>query len=136
MDDNKYGKEEGSMDEKFRKQLEENGTDVDTVLKRFMGNEALYMKFLMKFLDDKSYQSLLENIENRDFEEAFKSAHTLKGVTANLGIEPVCAAATRITDMLRNKKPEEVDTAQLDSYRVELVEAYGTFRKILEENRP
>ena len=41
-----------AMDEKFRKQLEENGADVDTTVKRFMGNEAIYMKFIMKFLDD------------------------------------------------------------------------------------
>ena len=35
------------MDENFRKQLEENGADVEGTLKRFMGNEALYMKFIM-----------------------------------------------------------------------------------------
>ena len=40
------------MDEKFRKQMEENGADVNTTLKRFMGNEALYMKFIVKFLDE------------------------------------------------------------------------------------
>ena len=124
------------MDEKFRKQLEENGTDVDTVLKRFLGNEAMYMKFLMKFLDDKSYEGLLESIGKRDYEEAFKGAHTLKGVTANLGIEPVCTAATLITDLLRNKQPEEVDAGQLDEYKTQLVEAYDRFRKIVEENRP
>ena len=124
------------MDEKFRKQLEENGTDVDTVLKRFLGNEAMYMKFIMKFLDDKSYQGLIENIGKRDYEEAFKSAHTLKGVTANLGIEPVCAAATLITDLLRNIQPEEVDAALLDQYGKQLTEAYDRFREIIEENRP
>ena len=124
------------MDEKFRKQLEENGTDVDTVLKRFLGNEAMYMKFIMKFLDDKSYQGLIENIGKRDYEEAFKSAQTLKGVTANLGIEPVCAAATLITDLLRNKQPEEVDAALLDQYGKQLTEAYDRFREIIEENRP
>ena len=124
------------MDEKFRKQLEENGTDVDTVLKRFLGNEAMYMKFIMKFLDDKSYQGLMESIGNRDYEEAFRSAHTLKGVTANLGIEPVCAAATLITDLLRNKQPEEVDAGLLDQYGRQLTEAYDRFREIVEENRP
>lgn len=44
------------MDEKFRKSLEENGTDVDTVLKRFLGNEAMYIKFLVKFIDDKNIE--------------------------------------------------------------------------------
>ena len=48
------------MDEKFRKQLEENGADVDATLKRFMGNETLYMKFIMKFLDDKNFAGVKE----------------------------------------------------------------------------
>ncbi len=102
------------MDEKFRKSLEDNGTDVETVLKRFLGNEAMYMKFIMKFMDDKSYEGVIESIEKKDYEEAFKSAHSLKGVTANLGIEPIRAASSRITDLLRNKPAEEVDVSELE----------------------
>ncbi len=123
------------MDEQFRKTLEENGIDVDTVLKRFLGNEAMFMKFIIKFLDDKSYEGVIENIEKRDYEEAFKSAHSLKGVTANLGIEPIRAVAAQITDMLRNKPAEEVDVLQLDECKNKLQEAYDSFRKIVEENR-
>ena len=29
--------------------MEENGADVATTLKRFMGNETIYLKFIMKF---------------------------------------------------------------------------------------
>lgn len=122
------------MDELFRKRLEENGTDVETVLKRFMGNEAMYIKFVKKFLEDKSYHELLENITKRDYEEAFKSAHTLKGVTANLGIEPVRAAASQITELLRNKPAEEVDVASLDACKMQMEEAYVNFRRIVEES--
>lgn len=122
------------MDELFRKRLEENGTDVETVLKRFMGNEAMYIKFVKKFLEDKSYGELLENITKRDYEEAFKSAHTLKGVTANLGIEPVRAAASQITELLRNKPAEEVDVASLDACKTQMEEAYVNFRRIVEES--
>lgn len=123
------------MDEKFRKSLEDNGTDVETVLKRFLGNEAMYMKFIMKFMDDKSYEGVIESIEKKDYEEAFKSAHSLKGVTANLGIEPIRAAASRITDLLRNKPVEEVDVSELEECKKQLQEAYGSFQKIIEENR-
>lgn len=122
------------MDELFRKRLEENGTDVETVLKRFMGNEAMYIKFIKKFLDDKSYNDLLENITKRDYEEAFKSAHTLKGVTANLGIEPLREAASQITELLRGKPAEEVDTASLDACKAQMEEAYLNFRRIVEES--
>lgn len=123
------------MDEKFRKSLEENGTDVDTVLKRFLGNEAMYIKFLVKFIDDKNYEGVIENIEKRDYEETFKSAHSLKGVAANLGIEHVRAAASQITELLRNKPVQENTDAKLDEYKKQLQEAYEAIRKIIEENR-
>lgn len=67
------------MDSAFKKQLEESGADVDVTLKRFMGNEAIYMKFIMKFLDDKNYDGIKEGIEGHDYEKAFGCAHSLKG---------------------------------------------------------
>ena len=100
------------MDENFRKQLEENGADVEGTLKRFMGNEALYMKFIMKFLDDKNFEGIKSNLEKNDFEGAYVSAHTLKGVTANLGLNPVYGVATQISDMLKGKAPGEIDGLQ------------------------
>lgn len=124
------------MDEKFRKQMEENGANIDTTLDRFMGNEALYMKFVMKFLEDKNFEALVENIEKGDFEGAFNSAHALKGVTANLGLDPINAQAARITELLRNKQPEEVDVEALKKCREQLEEAYSLFQKILRDNKP
>ena len=36
------------MSQDLKKQLEENGADVNGTLKRFMNNDAIYMKFIMK----------------------------------------------------------------------------------------
>lgn len=124
------------MEEKFRKSLEENGTDVETVLKRFLGNEAMYMKFLLKFIDDKNYDDLIESIEKRDYGTAFETAHTLKGVAANLGIEHVYAASSRITELLRNKPGDQNVDAELDEDKEQLQEAYETIREVIEQNRP
>lgn len=124
------------MDERFRKQLEESGADVDTTLKRFMGKEALYMKFIMKFLDDDNYDKLKENLKAGNYEETFNSAHTLKGVAANLGIEPVSAVAAEISDLLWHKQPEEVDVEKLNALTEKLGEVYFHFKEILRENRP
>ncbi len=124
------------MDEKFRKQMEENGANVDTTLERFMGNEALYMKFIMKFLDDKNFGDIMESLEKSDYEGAFNGAHALKGVTANLGLDPINAAAAQITELLRNKQAQEVDVEKLNETRKQLEEAYIRFQKILAENKP
>ncbi|MCM1159797.1 MAG: Hpt domain-containing protein [Roseburia sp.] len=123
------------MDEKFRKQMEENGANVATTLERFMGNEALYMKFIMKFLDDKNFGDIVESLEKNDYEGAFNGAHALKGVTANLGLDPINAAAAQITELLRNKQPQDVDLEKLDESKKQLEEAYNRFQKILAENK-
>lgn len=125
------------MDANFRKQLEDNGADVDMTLKRFMGNEAIYMKFIMKFLDDKSFEGVKSNLEKKDYEEVFKSAHTLKGVTANLGLDPINAVASQISELLRGKKNEDsdIEVEKLGKLWIQLEEVYGRFQKILVENK-
>ncbi|MCM1112699.1 MAG: Hpt domain-containing protein [Muribaculum sp.] len=123
------------MDEKFRKQLEDNGADVKGTIQRFMGNEALYLKFLMRFLDDTSYEAIRENLSNKDYPAVFNSAHTLKGVAANLGLDPVSAAAAKISDALKNKPAEEVNGEQIEEYAEQLGEVNRLFVKILEENK-
>lgn len=124
------------MDENFREQLEENGADVEGTLKRFMGNEALYMKFIMKFLDDKNFEGIKSNLEKNDFEGAYVSAHTLKGVTANLGLNPVYGVATQISDMLKGKAPGEIDREKLEALKDQLAAEHSRFVQLLEKYRP
>ena len=75
-------KEEYKNDE-FLAALDAAGADVDGALNRFMGKVFLYEKFMKKFLDDRSYPDMLDCLAGHDLEEAFRQAHTLKGVEAN-----------------------------------------------------
>ena len=120
------------MDEKFRTQLEENGADVKTTINRFMGKEELYLKFIFKFPEDKNMSSLLESFEKKDYEGVFNSAHSLKGVTGNLGLNPVYEATARICDLLRGKKPEEVDEEKLYELKEQLTKTYNCFQQLIE----
>lgn len=122
------------MDENFKKQLEENGADVDTTLKRFMGNEKIYLKFLMKFLDDKNYEAIENGLDQSNYEAAFAGAHSLKGVAGNLGLNPVYEAASEMSELLRNAQNCGVDTEKLQEAKAKLKESYFCFRKIIEEN--
>lgn len=124
------------MDENFKKQMEDNGADVNGTLKRFMGSEKMYMKFIMKFLDDKNCAGLKENLQNRDFEGAFASAHALKGVTANLGLDPVNVKAAEISELLRNKQPQEVDEEKVNELMGQLEEEQKRFCQILQAYKP
>lgn len=125
-----------AMDEKFRRQLEENGADVEATLKRFMGNDAIYLKFLGKFPNDPNYANLGLNMESENFEEAYKCAHALKGVVGNLGLTPIFDNVSVLVEELRNKTNAEVDAAAADEEWQKVKTVYEQFIGIINENIP
>ena len=76
---------------------EQMGSDYEGVLGR-MGSEAMIKRFALKFLQDPSFNNLKENLEKNDGEEAFRAAHTLKGVCLNLGFDELYEASAEITE--------------------------------------
>ncbi|MFQ9748864.1 MAG: Hpt domain-containing protein [Anaerobutyricum soehngenii] len=53
------------------------GGNYEAVLGR-LHNEALIPRFTLKFLEDQSYLQLKQALENKNYEDAFRSAHTLE----------------------------------------------------------
>lgn len=94
------------MTEQFKNQLQGAGVDVKGALNRFMNNEGLYERFLRKFPADTSYQNLLTSIENSDYEEAFRAAHTLKGVAGNLGFDNLLTYIVPLVEVFRDKNSD------------------------------
>lgn len=84
-----------------REEYIENGIDYDAAMNLFMGSEAMYAKFLAKFLNDESYQKLREGIANQDCDAAFRAAHTLKGVAGNLSLKALAKVASDVTEQFR-----------------------------------
>lgn len=119
------------MDASFKQSLIESGVDVENTLRRFMGNEAMYEKFLKKFTDNSNYPGLEESIQAGNYEEAFKCAHTLKGVSANLGLDPICKAASDLTEEVRGKANDEVNSVRVQEIWQELQKSYQHFSDLL-----
>ena len=76
------------------------GGDYGQVLRR-LPSGALVKRFIIKFLDDGSYRELCKALERGSREDAFRAAHTLKGVSANLGLEQLRSATSELTKCLR-----------------------------------
>ena len=55
------------------------GGDFEDVLSR-LRSEKLVQKFVLKFLNDKSFDLLCSSLEEENYEEAFRASHTIKGV--------------------------------------------------------
>ena len=62
------------------------GGNYEDVIGR-LRSERLVQKFVLKFLDDGSYSLLCQSLEEKNYEEAFRAAHTIKGVCQNLSIK-------------------------------------------------
>lgn len=70
-------------------------------------SEALVKKFLGKFPADQSYQLLESSMRSEDFEEAFRAAHTLKGVSQNLSFTKLYQSSHDLTEALRTKQYDQ-----------------------------
>ncbi len=81
----------------------------DEVLNR-MRREQMITKFVIKFLNDTSFDLLVKSIADKDTEKAFMAAHTLKGICQNLSFERLSKSTEKITEALRNGQIEEAIT--------------------------
>ena len=89
----------------MRQRLMDAGINVDTGISRFMGNEGLFLKFLGKFLQDTNFAGLAEAVKKQDVEEAFRCAHTLKGVCGNLSMDELYKLVSVQTEFFREGNP-------------------------------
>ena len=103
-------------------------SNYEEVLGRFAGNKMLVEKFARKFVDDPSYQMLTETLEKKDYEEAFRAAHTLKGVCLNLGFTELYKVSAELTEVLRGR-----ETAGSDALYAQVKEQYTTLTDAIRE---
>ena len=77
------------------------GGDYDEVLGR-LRSERMVQKFVLRFLEDKSYELLCSSMESGNYEEAFRAAHTIKGVCQNLDFTRLYRSSCQLSEALRN----------------------------------
>lgn len=97
------------MTEEMSGELLEAGIDFNGIAARIPGREEFILRLLSKFPNEKCYEGLREAMENKDYEEAFKNAHNLKGVTANLEMPRLYQATCYLVEKLRAHDYEGVD---------------------------
>ena len=120
------------MDQNVKDHFEKAGFDVDGAIRRFGSNEALYEKYVFKFTDDKIYDNLVKAFTGGDMEAALREAHTLKGVSGNLGLNPLFEPVNTLMGALREGKSQS-ETSTLFA----AVEAgYKTVINAINANKP
>lgn len=76
-------------------------------------SEKIVKKFVFKFLDDTSFNLLCASVKEENGEEAFRAAHTIKGVCQNLGFSTLYESSNAMAEALRSGwDPKAADMLQ------------------------
>lgn len=97
------------LQEKLLNELKSAGVDVDGTVSRFMDNSEIYIKFLKRFPDEDRFTPVKEAIAEKDFDKLNKTAHKLKGVSANLGMTALSEAAHSVELKAKENSLDGVD---------------------------
>lgn len=78
------------------------GADYDDVMSRLRTDERV-AKFLARVIADPSFEALETAMAEKNTEEAFRAAHTIKGICGNLSLTKLLKSASALTEALRGK---------------------------------
>lgn len=106
-------------------------------VKQRISKEEMIEKFVLKFLLDPSYELLCRSLEDENYEEAFRAAHSLKGVSQNLSFISLEASSSALTELLRNSNEKQIDKEQCKELLIRVSSDYKAVveavRKLKEE---
>lgn len=98
--------------------------DFEGVCSRLLSSERV-AKFAIRFLDTPDFDNLSKAMEKRDWNQAFLSAHTLKGIALNLGFTRFAEVSSNLTEELRGGLKSE---AKANEYFGRVTEEYNKLR--------
>lgn len=85
--------------------------DVEDALARVCGNKMIYKTLLGTFKKSLQYGQLRDEVAEGRYEDAAKTAHSIKGVTANLSLK---AAYEKVLEVELQLKGGAVNQADVD----------------------
>ncbi len=84
---------------------DEVGGDYNDIMSRLRTEDRI-KKFAGMFTRDGSFNMLAKSIQDGDAEEAFRAAHTMKGMCQNMAFTKLYQSSHEITEILRGKDLE------------------------------
>lgn len=104
----------------FYELLTQIGVDGPSTVARLGGMETLLKRFILKFPQDPTFSSLARAYDSRDMEALELYVHTLKGLAANLGIEPLRRISVEYLEQIR----KNVSFREITIYQRQLTQEY------------
>lgn len=92
--------------------------------KRTLQMDKLISRFIVKLLDDKSFDRLMAAGKSHDPTALFEGAHAMKGVCANLGLDSLSESASELAEEFRAGNARKMDDAEVDRRLADIRERY------------
>lgn len=83
---------------------EKTGGNYEEILGR-LRSPKMIQRFAKMYAADPSWKQLHDALDQGNNEDAFRAAHTLKGVSQNLGFTKLYEVSAELTEELRGGKP-------------------------------
>ena len=108
------------------------GGNAEDVLRR-LRSERLVQKFMFRFLEDNSYTLLKDSMKSQNYPEAFRAAHTIKGVCQNLGFTQLEKSSSALCEALRHDNISEANdlVQQVELDYQQTIQAIRSFQQQL-----
>ncbi len=90
------------------------GGDYDDVLSRLLNDDRV-RKYLGKFVAADMLNLMKQALAEENYEEAFRQAHSMKGVCGNLSMTALQNVSSEVTELLRGGKPDRDIQAEMAS---------------------
>lgn len=107
------------------RELEKLGCDIDGIESRFMGDQDFYEECFQDLVKSNQIEQLGEFLASGDTQEAFVSAHNLKGILGTLELTPLVEIIISIVESLRQDSMKGVQ----EKYD-KLLETWQVFKKL------
>ncbi|MEI7841765.1 MAG: response regulator [Gallionellaceae bacterium] len=104
--------------------------DMAAGLRRVLGNRTLYLSLLQKFADTEAdaVNRIQQALAAQDWSTAERAAHTLKGLSGNIGATELQATAEQLEQSIKKHLSTEIIREQLNGLNDKLLALLGELR--------
>jgi HPt (histidine-containing phosphotransfer) domain-containing protein len=113
------------------------GLDMVSGLRRVLGKKPLYLSMLRKFVSGQKSATaeIIEVLQGNDWGTAERLAHTLKGVSGNIGATGLQQLAEKLEAAIKERQPRKTVDDRLDELKKPLENLIAQLEQKLPEER-
>ena len=110
--------------------MNHSGLNIKDAMVRLMGNKKLYLKILDCFQKDYAQfdTQIVQFLQTGNYEEATIKAHSMKGMSGNLGAEALYEISRELEALCKSRTP-------LDELQPHLTAFSAEFQRVLQQIR-